>query len=168
MISQQEYLFQENPDEERYFNSILFLDLDKYSSVSKKDSQETPSLGVNSLHRCLTDDLLQQINETKPEEEQPTVIETKPIEIHHPRPKKKKPKIKAKKSFEEREGDWVCYYCKNLNFSFRDNCNRCNAFKHDSEEQHDIYIESVLQIIKENERVRNDNVMQNNKCFSFK
>jgi hypothetical protein len=172
MLSQEEYIFQENPEEERYFNSILFFDLDKYNNVPKKDSQETPSLGVNSIHRCLTDDLLQQIDETKPEDEQqqqePTYIEPKPIEIHHPRPKKKKLKIKAKKNFEEREGDWVCYYCKNLNFSFRDNCNRCNALKNDSEEKHDIYIENVLQIIKENERIRNDNLIQNNNCLSLK
>ncbi|CAD8114790.1 unnamed protein product [Paramecium primaurelia] len=26
----------------------------------------------------------------------------------------------------QRRGDWVCGICKNLNFSFRSTCNRCN------------------------------------------
>ena len=162
MISQGEYIFQENPEEERYFNSILFFDLDKYNNSSKKESQETPSFGVNSIQRCLTEDLLQQIDETKPEEK-PKVIETEEhnaIDISRSRPKKKKDKIKNKRMFKEREGDWVCYYCKNLNFSFRDYCNRCNAFKNDSEEKHDIHMESVLQIINENERIRNNNTKE--------
>lgn len=33
------------------------------------------------------------------------------------------------KPFTEREGDWVCHYCKNLNFSFRVECNRCKKPK---------------------------------------
>lgn len=37
--------------------------------------------------------------------------------------------IKFKKPFIEREGDWVCNYCKNLNFSFRLKCNRCTLQK---------------------------------------
>jgi len=40
---------------------------------------------------------------------------------------------KKKKPFIEREGDWVCYKCKNLNFSFRLTCNRCQITKEDNE-----------------------------------
>ena len=36
---------------------------------------------------------------------------------------------KKKKLFIEREGDWICTKCKNLNFSFRNSCNRCNLIK---------------------------------------
>ncbi len=36
---------------------------------------------------------------------------------------------KKKKPFIEREGDWICTKCKNLNFSFRNSCNRCNLIK---------------------------------------
>lgn len=25
----------------------------------------------------------------------------------------------------KRQGDWVCLLCNNLNYSFRDSCNRC-------------------------------------------
>ena len=33
------------------------------------------------------------------------------------------------KPFIEREGDWVCHSCKNLNFAFRVECNRCHLPK---------------------------------------
>ena len=31
--------------------------------------------------------------------------------------------------FEERTGDWICKNCRNLNFSFRFECNRCKLPK---------------------------------------
>lgn len=36
---------------------------------------------------------------------------------------------KHKKKFAERPGDWYCKYCNNLNFSFRNACNRCRLSK---------------------------------------
>lgn len=44
-----------------------------------------------------------------------------------------KEKDKMKKRVEERNGDWDCYKCKNLNFSFRKRCNRCNTTKEESD-----------------------------------
>ena len=35
------------------------------------------------------------------------------------------PQQNVKKPLTERVGDWVCGNCKNLNFSFRKVCNRC-------------------------------------------
>ena len=32
-----------------------------------------------------------------------------------------------RRQFMERPGDWICYYCQNLNFTFRNNCNRCHV-----------------------------------------
>ena len=36
-----------------------------------------------------------------------------------------------KASLAERVGDWVCLSCSNLNFSFRDICNRCDLLRID-------------------------------------
>ena len=36
---------------------------------------------------------------------------------------------KKQKPFMERTGDWICKKCKNLNFSFRQECNRCKLPK---------------------------------------
>ena len=44
-----------------------------------------------------------------------------------------KKKKKKNKEFVEREGDWSCYRCKNINFAFRDKCNKCKMAKDESE-----------------------------------
>ena len=36
---------------------------------------------------------------------------------------------KKAKFFVERSGDWICNSCKNLNFAFRIECNRCKLPK---------------------------------------
>jgi hypothetical protein len=47
--------------------------------------------------------------------------------------RKKKEKKKKKNNFVKREGDWICYKCKNLNFAFRNVCNKCKLPKEESE-----------------------------------
>ncbi len=37
---------------------------------------------------------------------------------------------KKQKSIIERKGDWICFFCKNFNFSFREICNRCHKTKY--------------------------------------
>ena len=49
--------------------------------------------------------------------------------------KKKNGRKKKKNNFIKREGDWVCFKCKNLNFAFRNVCNKCNLPKQESEMQ---------------------------------
>ena len=34
-----------------------------------------------------------------------------------------------KNSIQKRNGDWLCKFCYNINFSFRTFCNRCKALK---------------------------------------
>ena len=46
-----------------------------------------------------------------------------------------KKKKKKKQEFVEREGDWSCYRCKNINFSFRNKCNKCQLSKDESEKK---------------------------------
>lgn len=71
---------------------------------------------------------------------------------------KKTNKKAKKKSLKERDGDWTCYYCQNLNFAFRQKCNRCFAFKNNSDQCHDAHMKAVLNIINENEKIRQSNM----------
>jgi hypothetical protein len=41
---------------------------------------------------------------------------------------------KKMRPFTERSGDWICKNCKNLNFAFRTECNRCKLPKKDAVE----------------------------------
>ena len=68
--------------------------------------------------------------------------------------KKSNKNKKYKKNFESREGDWNCYFCKNLNFSFRKKCNKCGVFKKYSESLHDKCMEDILSIINNNQKNR--------------
>jgi len=56
----------------------------------------------------------------------------------------KKPKTKAKpqKGFSSnlRAGDWVCLLCNNLNFSFRNECNRCQMQTKEQNQLQSLYI----------------------------
>lgn len=65
--------------------------------------------------------------------------------------KKKNPK---KKKLNERDGDWTCFKCKNLNFAFRSFCNRCQMSKVQSDYEHDAFMNNLLQMINENESLR--------------
>ena len=68
-----------------------------------------------------------------------------------------KKRIKTKKTqrnFTEREGDWTCFNCKNLNFSFRKQCKRCKISKCISDNQHEHYLQSILAIIENNQMIR--------------
>ena len=70
-------------------------------------------------------------------------------------------KYQKKKSrpFIERQGDWVCKYCRNLNFAFRNECNRCKLLKKvclETEEQNE-----------END-MKNKGKIQNKKIYKYK
>ena len=72
--------------------------------------------------------------------------------------KKKIKSKKTQKSFTGREGDWTCFNCKNLNFSFRKKCNRCKISKCLSDNQHEKYLQSILKIIETNQFIRNQSL----------
>lgn len=57
-----------------------------------------------------------------------------------------KKKKKKKQDFVEREGDWCCYRCKNINFSFRDKCNKCQLSKGESEKKYIEVGEALLKL----------------------
>ena len=56
---------------------------------------------------------------------------------------------KKQKPFMERTGDWICKKCKNLNFAFRQECNRCKFPKKEENEN-------------ENNEKKEDNNKENN------
>ena len=56
-----------------------------------------------------------------------------------------KRKKRKNKEFVEREGDWSCYRCKNLNFKFRSKCNKCGLNKEESEKK---FVEVGEQLLK--------------------
>ena len=57
-----------------------------------------------------------------------------------------KKKKKKKVEFVEREGDWSCYRCKNINFSFREKCNKCLLSKEESEKKFAEVGEALLKL----------------------
>ena len=57
-----------------------------------------------------------------------------------------KKKKKKKQEFVEREGDWSCYRCKNINFSFREICNKCQFSKEESEQKFKEVGEALLKL----------------------
>jgi hypothetical protein len=71
--------------------------------------------------------------------------------IHHNKPKK---------PFEIREGDWTCFHCNNLNFSFRLKCNRCGLSKEISIKQFNLANMKNIQMI--NNSNNNSNTNNNN------
>ena len=73
----------------------------------------------------------------------------------------KYPKKKSR-PFTERTGDWICKNCKNLNFAFRNECNRCKMPKKD-------YVE-IIKSKEENENVNKEikTYNSNKKIFKYK
>ena len=64
---------------------------------------------------------------------------------------------KKTKPFTERQGDWICRYCKNLNFAFRNECNRCGLKK-----------KKCMEIVKQNEENENKNKIPDKKIYKNK
>ena len=89
----------------------------------------------------------------------PKIID-KQAQFTEPKEKKKKPLI-------ERKGDWMCPRCRNLNFTFRLTCNRCNLSKTDAEFMN---MQSKPHLIDQknqssnniNPHFQNNNLLQNN------
>ena len=71
-------------------------------------------------------------------------------------------KVEMKKThFVERQGDWICMRCKNLNFSFRVICNRCKILKGESDLLYDEHLQNVYNIFQFNEMMLQKNFLLN-------
>ena len=53
-----------------------------------------------------------------------------------------------KKEFEEKEGDWICCKCRNINFSFRKQCNKCQLSEEASEKMYDNILDKIKRTYK--------------------
>ena len=165
---------QEDPNEEYNedyklcFNSKLILDVNKYpppkresvDSVEIKYSIDITTAPKKRLQEYLTSDLLDELeNETSnPKEDDNTKIIPPPNNINKfdqkiqpniPMPVVQMQKEgyqyqKKKKPFEIREGDWTCFDCHNLNFSFRIKCNRCGLLKEVSDKKYEDFRANVM------------------------
>lgn len=168
-VQQLDHLAAKTFEEDGYFNSMLYINFEKYNAMKKEstDSSElrlSIDLSGTPIQNCLSKDLLKQIdspcndyktNDTEIDSLALDDLTTEGASLKNANIKTiVKGKKKNKKTFVERDGDWTCFYCKNLNFSFRKKCNRCKASKDSSEKEHDRYMENVLMIINENERKR--------------
>lgn len=153
-----------NEDDKLCFNSKLILDVNKYpppkresvDSVEIKYSIDITTAPKKRLQEYLTSDLLDELEN---ESSNPKEDDKKVIPPHNKFDQKIQPSIpmpvvqiqkegyqyqKKKKPFEIREGDWTCFDCHNLNFSFRIKCNRCGLLKEISDKKCEDFRANVM------------------------
>ena len=116
---------------------------------------------INNLNNSKNQPEKTELKEDESNNKIPAILVPAPI-FYNPMVKNNKNvygKYQKKKSrpFIERQGDWICKLCKNLNFAFRNECNRCKVPKKD-----------CLESVKQNEENETKNNNNNNKKFSNK
>ena len=157
-------------DDFNYFN-------DKNLFNDKNSSHNTSiSFNVKEEHYMIPNWILKELDNTQNDDDFPYSKNNNKLNINSPPfiPSKKKinnhlnTKInyccdthikiinKKKKNFIVKKEDWPCYRCKNINFSFRDKCNKCHLLKEESEKQYMEVGKNILQILsKSNIKERN-------------
>ena len=96
-----------------------------------EEEDKTLNKNNNLLIKNKNDNNDKRIN--KEEEEEFEFVLYKKKGYNKEEKRKVRGKKKYKKQFNEREGDWFCSQCKNINFSFRTHCNICKMSKAKSE-----------------------------------
>ena len=162
-----------NEDDKLAFNSKLLLDVNKYQarkresvdSVDIKYSIDITNAPKKRLQEYLNSDLLDEL------EKEPStggVVDDILINnLNEPKPmiqpqKSYQPYQKKKKNFEIREGDWNCFDCHNLNFSFRVKCNRCGLSKEMSDKKCEEYKMNMMRSMMNN---NNANYFNSNNMY---
>lgn len=102
------------------FNSALFMDFTDFEVTSKKENQDTAFDFMNQRIQAqpLTN-LSLNIG--------PKIVNGEKITRDNSHVETIMSQVKRPDS--GRQGDWVCLKCKNLNFAFRKDCNKCRAKK---------------------------------------
>ena len=162
-----------NEDDKLAFNSKLLLDVNKYQtrkresvdSVDIKYSIDVTNAPKKRLQEYLNSDLLDEL------EKEPStggvVDDILVNNLNEPKPmiqpqKSYQPYQKKKKNFEIREGDWNCFDCHNLNFSFRVKCNRCGLAKEMSDKKCEEYKMNMMRSMMNN---NNANYFNSNNMY---
>ena len=162
-----------NEDDKLAFNSKLLLDVNKYQarkresvdSVDIKYSIDITNAPKKRLQEYLNSDLLDEL------EKEPStggvVDDILVNNLNEPKPmiqpqKSYQPYQKKKKNFEIREGDWNCFDCHNLNFSFRVKCNRCGLSKEMSDKKCQEYKMNMMRSMMNN---NNANYFNSNNMY---
>ena len=121
-----------NEDEEEKYIPSTLLDLSREKSKKIEDNDEIDNkfineLDINSKPFFPKNKLYKIINQHNQVNNNNNNSNNKCQKINNK---------KKKKMFCIKKGDWVCYDCKNLNFCFRDKCNRCELDKEESEQKY--------------------------------
>ena len=119
----------------------------------KKMEKPTPSVGGKDNSQ----------KETKSEKIGPTMIIGTPIFFRNINYCFNKVYKRKQNQFTEREGDWICNNCKNLNFSFRIECNRCKLPKGNNTNSKTPTNEENNINEKENKKEKEQKPLQHNK-----
>ena len=152
-----------------YFNLIIFIDFKNGIPIipynQKSPCEKNDTVINNNIKNTLNNiDIKPDLKEQEKNQKMtPAILVPAPI-FFNPMIKNSKGiynKYQKKKSrpFTERQGDWICKFCKNLNFAFRNECNRCK-----------IPIKDCLEIIKQGDDndIYNKNKMNNKKGYKYK
>ena len=137
------FLISQSPLQEHAESSTSIIDVQSPSLylskdlLSKLDEQSPCAPLLQDKHFAYVLDDFIQVNNNN----QIQLRNSNQVYYHNNKDKQKSNNIngfKKKKYFRERIGDWVCYRCNNLNFSFRTICNRCNIDKTASQQLHSV------------------------------
>lgn len=100
-------------------------------AINKKNGNNTENSSPSNegVESAKKDDKDESMPKTQ-EKIEPTMMIGTPIFFSNiPKYNYNKIYKRKQKPFTEREGDWICNSCKNLNFAFRVECNRCKLPK---------------------------------------
>ena len=142
LINQEIYHFKKS-EKSRFLNNEE--EKENKSNLNKNSSQSEE----NDENKSTSSEDSQKINKNINNDNKNNQIEKKITKKK--KKNKKEKKIRFFKGFKERFGDWTCFYCKNLNFTFRQECNRCHRPKYVSDQGHENYFNSILHEINKME-----------------
>ena len=131
-------------EEVNYLTNELIKDLDVLSSISNEKEKEIDIEEENNKNilnnNIILDSLLSLAKdgyEFKPKS-------YKPYQINSNRIIKQNNNKNVYINNRDKKNDWFCSFCNNLNFSFRNKCNKCKVSKESSKKHKNYYMNRVI------------------------